>query len=144
MVTVPQPPVSAVQAGAWVAWAIGVIGDGFHPDTSGVEYVGSDGTGPMGATCSGCGEHFVPNDEDDTIHIVKDNGDECGKPAAEVGRWGNPVPLFTPAEAGLFDRGLSEAADILNEKVGVPDIYETSIDLMVWLDHIDFMGRTPA
>jgi uncharacterized OB-fold protein len=28
--------------------------------------------------CKKCGEMFVPADEDDTIHIVREDGHECG------------------------------------------------------------------
>ena len=30
------------------------------------------------AECSKCGERFVPADEEDTVHLVRDDGTECG------------------------------------------------------------------
>lgn len=42
------------------------------------------------ARCSRCGEVFVPNDEDDLVHVVRDDGVECGGDAdpESVGQWG--------------------------------------------------------
>lgn len=33
-----------------------------------------------GAVCSRDGQHFVPSDPDDLIHVVDDEGNECGAP----------------------------------------------------------------
>lgn len=126
----PPTPTTEAQAIAWVYWAESEIGVGFHPDTKGAEYVTSDGKGPMMATCSKCGETFVPCDEDDTIHIMTESWVECGGPAVEatVGRWGSLVRLFTDEEAVRYDEALSAAHAILD------DIYEVSLDLAIWLN----------
>lgn len=42
------------------------------------------------ATCSRCGETFVPADPADLIHLIREDGAECGGPAdpESVGAWG--------------------------------------------------------
>lgn len=39
------------------------------------------------ALCLSCGETFNPNDEQDTIHIQKNDETECGGQGIIVGSW---------------------------------------------------------
>ena len=39
------------------------------------------------AVCRECKETFVPNDEDDTIHIAREDETECGGQGDIVGEW---------------------------------------------------------
>lgn len=42
------------------------------------------------AHCGGCGETFVPSDETDLYHGIKNDGTECGAKADAVGGWFAP------------------------------------------------------
>jgi hypothetical protein len=39
------------------------------------------------AECAKCGETFIPADEDDTIHIARADGTECGGQGVIIGEW---------------------------------------------------------
>lgn len=39
------------------------------------------------AVCGKCGETFNPHDEDDTEHIARYDGTECGGQGEIVGEW---------------------------------------------------------
>jgi hypothetical protein len=39
------------------------------------------------AECGRCGETFVPTDEDDTIHGVREDGEACGGQGEITGEW---------------------------------------------------------
>jgi len=41
------------------------------------------------AVCGECGETFIPNDEQDTIHVETQAGTECGGQGTITGHWGN-------------------------------------------------------
>jgi hypothetical protein len=40
------------------------------------------------AVCGKCGDTFNPGDEDDTIHLVREDGTECGGQGTITGEWG--------------------------------------------------------
>jgi len=39
------------------------------------------------AECGRCGETFVPADENDTVHLVREDGEECGGQGEITGTW---------------------------------------------------------
>jgi uncharacterized OB-fold protein len=43
------------------------------------------------ARCLKCGETFIPNDEDDTIHGETEDGVECGGQGVITGEWTRPT-----------------------------------------------------
>lgn len=47
--------------------------------------------GILEAECTDCGEIFVPNDEDDTIHGEHDDGTPCGGQGIITGEWIAPT-----------------------------------------------------
>lgn len=48
------------------------------------------------AVCGKCGETFNPVDDDDTIHLVREDGTECGGQGTITGEWGG-TPQYLSA-----------------------------------------------
>jgi hypothetical protein len=127
---VPYPPTTTEQAEAWVRWAESEIGVGWHPDTKGDDLVTFSPVG-IEATCA-CGETFNPADNRDTIHLVREDGEECGLYGVITNSWGVSAPLFPdPDVCARYDAGLEAAHELL------PDIYRTSAEMFAEV-HPDF------
>jgi len=39
------------------------------------------------ARCGWCGETFIPSGPEDTVHLVCENGEECGGEASDIFEW---------------------------------------------------------
>lgn len=70
------------------------------------------------ARCSKCGETFCPADEDDLIHLVREDGEECGGEADPMsfGAWGVEAPAARMIEvfpARTTPRGRTRPASYL-------------------------------
>lgn len=119
-VYVPYPPLTVLGAEQWVRWAVETVGLGWHPDTSGDNLMRFSAVS-LTAQCQ-CGETFIPNDESDTTHAYREDGEECGLLGVVTGAYGHPTPLFPdPDVCRRYDDGLAAAHRLL------PDIYSTAM-----------------
>jgi hypothetical protein len=135
-VQVPYSPTNRVQAEAWVQWAVETVGLGWHPDTSGDNLMHFT-THSLTAVCQ-CGETFIPNDESDTTHAYREDGEECGLTGVITGAYGHPTPLFPdPDVCRRYDDGLAAAHRLL------PDIYSTAMFTIRSLGLLNPEGHRP-
>ena len=132
---VPYPPTTAEIAEAWVRWAETEIGVGWHPDTKGADLTTFRPIGTE-ALCQ-CGETFNPADFDDYIHLIRNDGEECGLKGVIVNQWGQETPLLPdPDVCQRYDDGLEAAHRLL------PDIYATAMSILSEL-HPDLFEKGP-
>lgn len=61
------------------------------------------------AHCRRCGEVFVPADEDDLIHLIKEDGSDCGGTGVVAGEW------LTPTEAAVRAVVAQAKAEIIRD-----------------------------
>jgi hypothetical protein len=56
-------------------------------DTTHAPNVAADRPVGIEARCSKCDETFIPADLDDTVHVARSDGDECGGQGQIIGTW---------------------------------------------------------
>lgn len=81
------------------------------------------------ATCTTCGDTFIPADENDREHVERENGDECGGTGQLAGQW-TRQDAFRPTMDARETKSLmrdavrltlaAKAANRTRDEVGMP------------------------